>query len=145
MSTSNKWYQELNYDVLMQLPSCIFWKDKKGVFLGCNESFARSMGFSSPEEIIGKTDYDLLHSKQESDAYRSDDKAVIETNQPKINYEEDQILPDGSKIVLLTSKVPLLDNDQQTIGVLGVYLDITERKNREKSLQHDKKIAEDKN
>ncbi len=133
------------YSILMQLPCCIFWKNKEGVFLGCNYAFAKSMGFSSPQEIIGKTDYDLTFPRELSNQYRSCDKEIIETHQPKTNFEEAQVLPDGSTIDLLTSKVPLRDIDGETIGVLGVYVDITERKNIEKSLEQDKRKAEDEN
>ena len=51
----------------------IFWKDKNSVFLGCNKAFALEANLSSPAEIIGKTDYDLPWSKEESDAYQADD------------------------------------------------------------------------
>ncbi|MBA2656447.1 MAG: PAS domain-containing protein [Tatlockia sp.] len=145
MSTINEQLHGINLDILAQLPYCIFWKDREGVFLGCNEIFAKSMGYPSPKDIIGKTDYDLSVSFEIINNYRSDDQKIIESNQAKINLEEDQILPDGRKIVLLTSKVPLLNNDGEIVGILGSYIDITERKKREQTLKDDKKKAEDEN
>lgn len=143
MSLSKEQY--LEYNILMQLPCCIFWKDKDGVFLGCNQAFATSMGYSSPFEIIGKTDYDLSFPDELSNQYRNCDKEIIETKQSKTNFEESQVLPDGSQIDLLTSKVPLKDKDGQVIGVLGFYVDITERKNIEKYYQYEKMKYEDEN
>lgn len=128
-------------DLLKQLPSYIFWKNKEGTYLGCNDAFAESAGFSSAEEIIGKTDYDLPW-KAQSELYRADDQQVIQTKLPKLNIEEPQTRPDGKQIVLLTSKVPLLNRNGNVIGVLGVYSDITERKKIEEDLRIAKEKAE---
>ena len=78
--------------LLEHLPVNVFWKNKKGVYLGCNVCFARSIGLSSPQEIIGKTDYDLPVRKEDSDSYRQDDKQVMQSRQPKLNIEEEQTL-----------------------------------------------------
>ena len=115
-------------ELLKQIPASVFWKDKNSVYLGCNDAFAHSLGLSSPEEIIGKTDYDLPTTKEESDAFRADDKQVMKSKQPKLNIEESQTLSNGKKVTLLTNKVPLLDSKKKVIGILGIYHDITERK-----------------
>lgn len=129
-------------DLLKQLPFHIFWKNKDFIYLGCNDIFARSAGFDSPEEIVGKTDYDLHTTREESDAYRTDDMLVMRSKLPKMNIEETQTLPDGRKIILLTSKVPLLDKKGEIIGVLGIYTDITERKKMELELKSARDKAE---
>ncbi len=64
----------------------------------------------------------------QADLYRADDLRVIETGQGKLNYEEPQTTPDGQTIWLRSSKVPLTGRLGETIGVLGVYDDITDRK-----------------
>lgn len=115
-------------ELLKQIPIYVFWKNKDSVYLGCNDLFAHSLGLNTPEDIIGKSDYDLPTSKEESDAYRADDRQVMESRQAKLNIEEYQTFPDGRKIALLTSKVPLMSKDGNVIGVLGIYSDITERK-----------------
>ena len=46
-------------NITRSLPQYIFWKNQKSVYLGCNENFARLVGLSRPEEIVGKTDQDL--------------------------------------------------------------------------------------
>ncbi len=130
------------FELLKQIPASVFWKDKNSVYLGCNNAFARSLGLSSPEEIIGKTDYDLPTAKEDSDAFRADDKQVIESKQPKLNIEERQTLSDGRKVILLTNKVPLLDKEKNVIGVLCIYYDITERKKAEEELRRAKENAE---
>jgi two-component system aerobic respiration control sensor histidine kinase ArcB len=130
------------FELLKQIPAHIFWKNENSVYLGCNNTFAHSLGLSSPEEIIGKTDYDLATAKEESDAFRADDKLVIKSKQPKLNIEESQTLPDGRKITLLTNKVPLFDKKKNVIGILGIYYDITERKLYEQAIISAKEKAD---
>ena len=129
-------------ELLTQMPADIFWKDKESVYLGCNSHFAASLGLSSLAEILGKTDYDLPTTKEESDAFRADDRQVMESRQAKLNIEEYQTLSDGSQRVLLTNKVPLLDKQNNVIGILGIFYDITERRKREESLHCAKEKAE---
>jgi two-component system, OmpR family, aerobic respiration control sensor histidine kinase ArcB len=121
-------------ELLKQLPIHVFWKDREGKYLGCNDLFAHSLGLSSSEAVIGKTDYDLPVRKRDSDAYRKDDREVMESRIPKLNIEEEQTLPGERKAYLLTNKVPVFNKNNEVIGVLGVYNDITERKKTEKAL-----------
>lgn len=137
ITEAQKFWLESDFvlELLKQIPASVFWKDKDSVYLGCNDAFANSLGLSSPAEIIGKTDYDLPTTKEESDAFRADDKQVIESRKPKLNIEEYQTLTDGRSIALLTNKVPLFDQQNQVIGILGIYHDITERKKIEEDLK----------
>ncbi|MEM6628724.1 MAG: ATP-binding protein [Bacteroidota bacterium] len=114
--------------VLNHIPSFVFWKDTQCIYLGCNENFAKSAGLDSPHEIIGKSDYDLPWSKEQSDFFRKIDKAVMESGEAQINFEEPQTISDGSTRWLRTSKVPLFNSQKEVIGILGTYEDITERK-----------------
>lgn len=113
--------------VIDLLPTRIFWKDLKLNYLGCNKVFAEDAGKKSPEEMIGKDDYQMGW-KDQADLYRKDDMAVITSKVSKLNYEEDQTTPDGKTIWLNTNKVPLTDSSGEVIGVLGTYIDITENK-----------------
>ncbi|MDD5023677.1 MAG: PAS domain S-box protein [Methanoregula sp.] len=120
--------------VLNTITVRVFWKDKNLVYLGCNTSFARDAGFEKPEDIIGKDDY-AMGWREQAELYRGDDRAVIESGQHKLLFEEPQTTPSGQKIYLLTSKVPLRDASGEIIGVLGTYLDITARKYAEDALK----------
>lgn len=124
-----------------KLPAYVFWKNAAGVYLGCNQAFAESVGLLSAKDIVGKTDYDLPATKEESDAYRADDQAVMQSNKAKINIEETQTTQDGKRITLFTSKVPLTDNGQ-VVGILGIYNNITELKNTQNELVAAKEKAE---
>lgn len=128
--------------IINYVPHYIFWKDVNSVFLGCNRLFADAAGLSDPDDVIGKTDYDLPWQKHESDAYVADDRQVISSQCSKLNIEEQQTLNDGREITLLTSKVPLYDLDNKVSGVLAVYTDITDRKKMEAELRIAKEAAE---
>jgi two-component system aerobic respiration control sensor histidine kinase ArcB len=147
MIDEKKYWQESQFlpTLINLLPHYVFWKDKDSVFLGCNENFARIAGLSSAAEIVGKTDYDLPWEKRQSDTYRIDDQYVIQTKIPKINIEEPQTLVNGEKIVLLTSKVPLIDQEDHVIGILVMYIDITHLKKKEQELEEAKKASEEAN
>jgi PAS domain S-box-containing protein len=126
--------QQMLRTVLDNIPQRVFWKDRNSVFLGCNKPLAQDCGYFDPNEIVGKTDYETA-SAATAELYRADDRRVMETGQPKLNYEEPQIKPDGSQGWLVTNKMPLRDKDGQVIGVLGTYKDITERKQAEAALR----------
>ncbi len=71
----------------------------------------------------------------QAETYRADDRLVIESGKPRLNYEEPQTTPDGRKIWLRTTKVPLLNADGTVKGILGTYEDVTERRRTEESLK----------
>jgi PAS domain-containing protein len=78
------------------------------VYLGCNTAFARDAGFAGPKDIIGKNDNQMVWREQ-AEAYRRDDRQVIESGQSKLLIEESQTTPEGKTITVLASKLPLRD------------------------------------
>lgn len=74
--------------ILNTIPQSVFWKDIHGKYLGCNAPFAKAAGVTNPEDIIGKTDFDLPWPQREAEAYRADDQAVISSNQPRLHIIE---------------------------------------------------------
>lgn len=115
------------------MPARVFWKDRDYAYLGCNAAFARDAGFASPEDLIGKNDFELVW-KEQAELYRADDREVMESGRPKLLSEEPQTTADGNTVVRLTSKIPLRDSSGEIIGVLGTYMDITERKRAEETV-----------
>lgn len=119
--------------VIEHIPMRVFWKDLESRYLGCNTIFSIDAGELNPKEVVGKSDKQLGW-RNEAELYRSDDLLVINSNKPKLNFEEPQTTPDGGNIWLRTSKVPLVSKDKEIIGVLGVYEDISEQKMLEQNL-----------
>jgi diguanylate cyclase (GGDEF)-like protein/PAS domain S-box-containing protein len=112
----------------------VFWKDRNLVYLGCNTAFALDAGMRHPNDLIGKNDYQMGWALQ-AELYRADDQWVIDTGISKLSYVEPQTTPEGKQIYLLTSKVPLRDAENQIIGVLGIYTDITDEKKAKDELR----------
>ncbi len=119
--------------VIDNMPVRVFWKDVEGNYLGCNNVFAKDAGFSSAKQLIGKDDF-MMGWQEQAELYRADDCMVMTTDTAKLNFEERQNTPDGRRIWLRTSKVPLHNEANQVIGVLGMYDDITESKQAAESL-----------
>lgn len=113
-------------NIINNLPHYIFWKDKQSKFLGCNKVFANSAGFTDPKDVIGKTDFDMPWGNSQAKNYIADDKAIMDSGQARINYEEIQTQIDESFRYMLVSKVPIYNASGEIAGILGIYNDITE-------------------
>jgi PAS domain S-box-containing protein len=127
--------------VLDTIPVRIFWKDRNLVYLGCNHLFARDVGKSEPQEVLGQTDYELV-SSEAADRYRADDARVIHSGESKLGHEELRNTADGHARWTRMSKVPLCNAQGEIIGVLGTYEDITQYKRIEAESRAAKEAAE---
>jgi PAS domain S-box-containing protein len=124
------------------VPQWVAWKNLNSVYLGCNEGFAKVVSLSSPDEIVGKSDYDLPMSQEEGDWYYSSDRRVIESGQAELHIIEQWRRPDGQQIWLDTNKIPLRDANGNMFGILLVTEDITERQLAEEQLKQQKQDLE---
>ncbi|MBW6470703.1 MAG: PAS domain S-box protein, partial [Methanosarcinaceae archaeon] len=106
------------------LPQKIFNKDVNSVYVSCNENYAKDLNIG-PDEIVGKTDYDL-YSHELADKYRADDKRIIESGLTE-EIEEEYII-DGNKFWVNSVKTSIKNEDGKIIGIQGIFWDITERK-----------------
>ncbi len=122
--------------VLDNVPQLVFWKDRQSVYLGCNRNFSEAAGVGSPSGIGGKTDFDLPWKDTEAEAYRKDDREVMQTGKAKLKYIETQLMASGRLAYVETNKVPLQDADGNVVGILGTYEDITERRAVEKRIEY---------
>ncbi|MEO8356442.1 MAG: PAS domain S-box protein [Chloroflexota bacterium] len=107
------------------MPDHIYFKDVQGRFIRNSKSQAEMLGLSSPEEAIGKTDFDFFPHAAKASAQEQE---VIRTGQPLVDFEEQVIWPDKRETWVSTTKVPLRTSEGQTIGIFGISRDITERK-----------------
>lgn len=125
--------------IINAIPVRVFWKDRSLVYVGCNTTFARDAGFADPKDIIGKDDTQFRWSEH-AETYRADDRQVIESGSPKLFFEEPMTTPEGNKITLLTSKIPMLCAKGEISGIIGTYMDITERKKAEEEIARNSEI-----
>ncbi len=126
--------KDLLQAVVENVPARIFWKDRNSHYLGGNTEFARDAGLSSPDQLGGKNDFEMVW-KDRAGSYIADDLAVMESGKPKLDYEEQATRADGSMFWVRTSKVPLRDESSQIVGILGISHDITGRKQVEQELR----------
>ncbi|MDX8399426.1 MAG: response regulator [Gallionellaceae bacterium] len=126
--------QQMLRTVIDNIPMRVFWKDLKLNYLDSNQAFAEDTGLMSPQEIVGENDLSMPWSEQ-ARHYQQDDKRVLMSGIPKLNYEEELNISGGETRWLRISKVPLVDAEHRVIGVLGTYDDITDRKKAEEDLE----------
>ncbi len=113
------------------LPQKIFFRDKNAVYVSCNENFARDYKIKA-DEIAGKTNYDFF-PKELAEKYRAQDKIIMESG--KTEVIEERRVQNGRKTWQNVVKTPVKDEKGNSVGVLGIYWDITERKNAEKAMR----------
>lgn len=117
-------------NIMLRTQGSIYWKNKDGIYLGCNQFVADLAGLASPDDIIGKSDYDLSW-KNEVEFYRKNDLEVMQKDKVLVT-EEPMILSDGRKTIHYVVKAPLKDQENNIIGIIGTSLDITELKQSQK-------------
>ena len=118
------------------LPDYIFVKDTESRFVINNIAHARVLGATTPEELVGKTDFDFF-PQELARQYYADEQEIIWSGQPLINREEFTIDQNGRKQWLLTSKVPLHGSNGSVVGLVGISRDITERKQAQEAHQRE--------
>lgn len=116
-------------DLLNNIPDLIWLKDKDGIYLSCNSAFERLFDDSN-QDILGKTDFDLLRPDQ-ADFVRMHDKNAIDAGKALSNEEWISMPGAEQRTLLYTTKTPMYESNGELIGVLGVGRDITEIKNNE--------------
>ncbi len=113
-------------------PDCIYFKDEKSRFIRCSRAMWERAGMK-PEEIVGKTDFDLYSEEHARPAFE-DEQAIIRSGQPVIGKIEKEVFKDGRETWALTSKMPLRNEAGRMIGTLGISKDITAIKEAEAKL-----------
>jgi diguanylate cyclase (GGDEF)-like protein/PAS domain S-box-containing protein len=116
------------------IPDSIFAKDKEGRYLLANKAFATLHGMKSPDELLGKSVFDLF-PKERATALHTDDLLVMRSGGAVTESERTAVDAEGKMKVLQTIKVPLIDGSDAVVGIVGMHRDITRRKEAEQSLR----------
>ncbi|MFW9981840.1 MAG: PAS domain S-box protein, partial [Candidatus Thorarchaeota archaeon] len=127
--------QEMLRTVMNSIPEYVFWKDRNSVYLGCNENFAMVSGVETPDNIIGKTDFDLAWRDVESELFRALDQEVVKSDRPQMNIISPQLQADGREAWIEANIIPMHDDEGNVIGVIGTFQDITEKRLVEDNLR----------
>jgi|GEM_PF-2058322 len=131
-------------NILRHSSENIYWMSAEGRILGCNDNQAKFFGFDKAADVIGKDVYEICEllglDRSMADAIHANDLEVMQTRQSK--KIEESLIIDGKKRTYLSFKNPLLDNSNNVIGIFGVSVDISERKEMEEALFEAKEAAE---
>lgn len=123
---------EEKYRTLVEnIPQKIFLKDRTSRFVSCNRNFAADLKIA-PEMIIGKTDFDFF-PRELAEKYRADDERLMAAGQSEEIIE--QYLHDGEVFWVNTLKTPVRDEAGNTIGILGIFWDITAQVQAQEALK----------
>lgn len=115
-------------------PGNLYWKNKEGVYLGCNTNMVTVSNLQSKLDIIGKTDEMLWPHYAVSIA--ENDLKVLQTGKT-VSTEETV----GGR-TYLSSKMPLCNEQNEIVGIIGNSVDITHLKEIEAELRDAKEAAE---
>ena len=111
--------------LLDSVPDLVFFKDREGVYRGCNLAFAEFVGCPR-EEIVGRTDHNLF-GREVAESFREHDELMLRELRPRHN-EEWISYPDGRRTLVETLKTPYHGPSGEVRGILGISRDITDRR-----------------
>jgi len=124
--------------ILDSIPGLIFYKDDKNNYIKVNQSFADTHE-KTKSELEGKSLFDL-YPKEEAQKYFNDDLEVIKSKKPKLNFIEPWDVAQGRRWVN-SSKIPLFDENNKCIGIIGFSTDVTTQvKEEQKSKQNQNQL-----
>ena len=122
--------------LIESLPQHVFFKDRNSVFVSVNKAFAADFR-RTPEEFAGKTDFDFF-PKDLAEKYFADDQRIMERRRPETMEEIN--ITSGKKRYVEVTKAPVLDDEGEVIGLLGVFSDVTERRTTQEELAKEQQI-----
>lgn len=112
------------------LPQKVFVKNLESTYLYCNENFALDLGIS-PGDIVGKRDSDFFPVEL-AEKCRADDRLVMISG--KTEEIEEMYLVGGEERVVYMVKAPIVSGEGESVGLVGIFHDITARKQAETAL-----------
>ena len=127
--------------LINNVPDYIYVKDAQHRFLVANAALAHRMGIATPDEVLGKDDFDFF-PREVAEKYARDEDDVMRSEHGVVNREEVTEDRAGNTIWHLTTEVPFRDAAGNVLGLLGIGRNITERRAAEAALVEAKEAAE---
>lgn len=116
------------------VPHGIFAKNSAGRYIFANPALAETCGLPL-KDVLGQDDFALVSDRALAEAYRADDRAVLESGLTKVIGEEHHTDLSGHKRVFQTTKMPFTVPETGERAVFGAWVDITARKRAEEEVQ----------
>lgn len=118
--------------LMNNLTDHVYFKDLDSKFIRNNKAHLLSFGFTDPEQVAGKSDFDFFEEKAARQAF-NDEQQIIKSGEP-ILKEEKLTRKDGTVAWFSAMKLPLRDSSENIIGTFGISRDITAQKKAEEQL-----------
>ncbi len=122
------------------IPANIYWKDARGIYLGCNETLSQIALLKGMTNVVGKTIFDLMPYEQAKLISDTDDQVLLKGE--VVTLEEEGYDANGNPATFISNKAPVRNDKGEVIGLLGISLDISAQKQIEKDLREAKEKAE---
>ncbi len=123
---------------LEHAPDFQYVKDTKSRFIAANRMVATHHGFETPAQLIGKTDFDLSPPSHAKRMFEQEQRMILSGR--NVDALEEQVIEDGGRSWYLTSKSLIHDHDGAVVGLTGVTVDITARKELESQLRESRNL-----
>ena len=136
--------RDLLHTLMSNMPEHIFFKDAKSRYLRINDSLATFMGLTDPKEIEGKSDSDFF-PQELADSMKEDEQKIMESAEALYNKEQSFINKQNEQVWLTTSKVPVYDENGDSLGIVGISRDDTAVVEARQLTQSAKREAEEAN
>lgn len=130
--------------LLKQTQDQVYFKDRESRFIRVSDMVPVKFGLSSPEDLIGKTDFDLFSEEHARQAFE-DEQRLIRDNEKLINVIEKETWPDGRITWVTSTKVPLYLGSGEPVGILGITRDITDQVEAQQALEESQEQLRQKN
>jgi PAS domain S-box-containing protein len=125
--------------LLESMPDRIYFKDRECKLVRVNQAVAKFYGMKRPEDVLGKTDFDLFLPEHAKAAF-ADEQELMRTGIPIVGKVEKELMPGGEVRWCLTTKVAMRDQHGQIIGTMGINRDITRMKEMEDELAAERNL-----
>jgi len=134
-----KYERNLLRALIDNLPDSVYIKDSNSRIIVANEAQIKNMGFEKEADVINKDDYEM-YAKEIADQYRQSDLKIFKTGIPELNKELSYVDENNQNHWVLTSKMPIKNDNGDIIGLAGIGKDITALKNAQESMQKDRNL-----
>jgi two-component system, OmpR family, aerobic respiration control sensor histidine kinase ArcB len=134
--------------IISYMPNNVYWLDRNCITQGCNNNILKLLDLKKIDEFVG-INYDQMAklagwTEGQAQSFEKDDREVMDTGVGKFNVEEPPLYnKEGEPVYYVSSRVPIFDDKgKEVIGVIGISVDITERKKYEQRLKEEKQRSE---
>lgn len=126
--------------VLDNIPQFVYWTDRDLRFIGANRSFLSFFGFEGGQSVSGLSMADILGDQRALETVQEANVSVIDTGQPRYQSKLTLTSRDGDTVWLETSRVPLMGEKGEVVGLLTTAEDVTQRIQLERQLLQSQKM-----